>query len=241
MPAARVYQDIALVVDQSLELSEAASHYLMRVLRVQVGDRVTIFNGLGGEYQACIKSLSKRHVTVQLVGFDDVHSESPLQLELGQALLRGDKMDWVIQKAVELGVSVITPLLTERVSIKLHSDRLQKRLNHWQGIAISACEQSGRCHVPVIHMPIDVSVWVEISNTPGFVASPGARATLPDQINSQQARIMIGPEGGLSSNDLMHCDSSIWQPFSMGPRVLRTETAAISAVTMMQMQWGDLS
>ena len=240
MPAGRIYQNTELAVDQLLSLSEAASHYLIRVLRVQLGDRVVIFNGTGGEYQASIETLSKRSVIVRLVEFHHVDSESPLELELGQALLRGDKMDLVIQKAVELGVRVITPLLTERVSIKLQSDRLQKRLHHWRGVAISACEQSGRCVIPVVGCPVDVSEWVNSSKTPGFVASPQAKRSLPKTINGTQARVLIGPEGGLSSNDIEHCQPEVWCQFSMGPRILRTETAAISAMTMMQMQWGDL-
>ncbi|MAR84197.1 MAG: 16S rRNA (uracil(1498)-N(3))-methyltransferase [Legionellales bacterium] len=240
MPAGRIYQDTELAIDQLLSLTEAASHYLMRVLRVQSGDGVVIFNGTGGEYQATIEALSKRCVTVRLVEFHHVDSESPLELELGQSLLRGDKMDWVIQKAVELGVSVITPLLTERVTVKLQPDRLQKRLHHWQGVAISACEQSGRCVVPVVRCPVDVSVWVKSSKTPGFIASPQAEGSLPKTINSTQARVLIGPEGGLSSKDIEHCQSDVWYQFSMGPRILRTETAAISVMTIMQMQWGDL-
>lgn len=240
MPAGRIYQDTELAVNQLLSLTEAASHYLVRVLRVQLGDGVVIFNGTGGEYQASIETLSKRCVIVRLTGFDHVDSESPLELELGQALLRGDKMDLVIQKAVELGVRVITPLLTERVNIKLQSDRLQKRLHHWQGVAISACEQSGRCMIPVIRCPVDVSEWINSSKTPGFIASPQAERSLPKTINETQARVLIGPEGGLSSKDIEYCQPDVWCQFSMGPRILRTETAAISAITMMQMQWGDL-
>lgn len=240
MPAGRIYQNTELAIDQLLPLTEAASHYLMRVLRVQLGDMVVIFNGSGGEYQATIEGLSKRCVTVRLVEFHHVNSESPLDLELGQSLLRGDKMDFVIQKAVELGVSVITPILTERVSIKLQPDRLQKRLHHWQGVAISACEQSGRCLVPVVRHPVDVSVWVNSSKIPGFIASPNTESLLPKTIKGTQARVLIGPEGGLSSKDTEHCQPDIWRQFSMGPRVLRTETAAISAITIMQMQWGDL-
>ena len=241
MPAGRIFQDCSITLGDSVSLTEPASHYLLRVLRAKVGESIIVFNGQGGEYQAVITSVSKRSVFVEFKNFHDVNLESPVQIELGQALLRGDKMDWVIQKSVELGVNAITPLLTERITIKLQADRLAKRLLHWRSIAISACEQSGRCVVPIINAPVNITDWILASKIPTFIAFPRAKDALPKSLTSQQARIVIGPEGGLSSNDLEQCHTDFCYPFSMGPRILRTETAAIAALTMMQVQWGGLS
>ena len=241
MPSKRVYQDTPLVLHQTISLNSFASHYLQRVMRIQLGDCVTVFNGQGGEYLASVIAIKKNNVEVELTEFVACQVESSLHLELGQALLRGDKMDWVIQKAVELGVTAITPILSERINIKLNHDRLKKRMQHWQGVIISACEQSGRCVLPKINSPVSLDDWLQASKIPCFIADPVTTEPLLTQSKLDAARVAIGPEGGFTKEEIMYGKSLGCYSFSMGPRILRTETAAIVALSLVQSNWGDMS
>lgn len=221
------------------DLPEAQAHYLSRVLRLTVGAAVQLFDGSGQEYIGELTSVSKKAVQVELRECLDGLPESALQIHLGQGLSRGERMDWAIQKATELGVAEITPLFTERCEVRLNDERMQKRLEHWQQIAISACEQCGRSKVPVIHVPQSVKDWqatvqAELKLVLHPVAQPLTEHTTPSTL-----AFLIGPEGGLSDAEVAQAAEYGFQPARLGPRVLRTETAPIVALSVAQQLWGD--
>ena len=221
------------------DLPEAQAHYLSRVLRLTVGAAVQLFDGSGQEYIGELTSVSKKAVQVELRECLDGLPESALQIHLGQGLSRGERMDWAIQKATELGVAEITPLFTERCEVRLNDERMQKRLEHWQQIAISACEQCGRSKVPVIYAPQSVKDWqatvqAELKLVLHPVAQPLTEHTTPSTL-----AFLIGPEGGLSDAEVAQAAEYGFQPARLGPRVLRTETAPIVALSVAQQLWGD--
>jgi 16S rRNA (uracil1498-N3)-methyltransferase len=239
----RIYQAIPLSLQATIELDSQASHHLARVMRVQVGDDVTIFNGEGGEYLGTIVRIDKKTVAVQLNEFLSRGAESPLKLTLAQGISRGEKMDYTIQKAVELGVSRIVPLLTERCNVKLDEERRQKRLQHWQSIVVSACEQSGRNTIPELVAPQQLTSWLpSVQAEQCFVLAPTADKTLKQFSLQKNAHVvlLIGPEGGLSPQEISAAAKHHFSPLVLGPRILRTETAAIAALTALQCCFGDL-
>lgn len=238
--AMRIYQAADLHVGM-MELDEKASHHLARVLRVAVGDEVVLFNGRGGEYLAVISAVNKKTVTVEILRHVEKEVESPVAISLAQGVVRGEKMDFVIQKAVELGVKEIFPVITERCNVRLDQEREQKKLLHWQAVVISACEQCGRNVLPVVHAPIDLPDWLEkISAEMKFILSPHSDGKLRDEkTKPTTVAILVGPEGGLSEHEI---DLSVQNGFSilnLGPRILRTETAALAALAVLQTKFGD--
>lgn len=244
MPITRIYQPTATIsIGSNLRLDEKASHHLARVLRASVGECITLFNGQGGEYLSEIIAIDKKHVTVQIKKFISHDPESPLELYLAQGISRGEKMDYTIQKAVELGVKKIIPLLTERSTVKLDSERREKRWQHWQSIVISACEQSGRNKIPEILLPQSIENGLESTNADFcFVLAPKAPNKLADitiQAN-QRIVLLIGPEGGLTDQEIKYAESRNFIPLNLGPRILRTETAAVAAITVLQCYFGDM-
>lgn len=243
MSISRIFQASSLVVGDSIQLDESASHHLARVLRANVGDALILFNGQGGEYVAYITEITKKNVTAQIQEFVAVDRESPLELCLAQGISRGEKMDYTIQKAVELGAKKIIPLLTERCTVKLDQERREKRWQHWHAIMISACEQSGRTHVPELSKPLSLDAWLEEARTGvSFVLAPGAETKLKTiTLPSRQATLLIGPEGGLSEAEIQQACAKGFQPLSLGPRVLRTETAAVAALAVLQAAFGDMA
>jgi 16S rRNA (uracil1498-N3)-methyltransferase len=237
--AMRIYQAVPLAVGM-LPLEEKASHHLARVLRVNINDDIILFNGEGGEYPAVIRSISKKTVIVEVLSFSPREAESPTALYLGQGIARGEKMDFVIQKAVELGVTKIFPLITERCNVRLDSEREQKRMLHWQAVVISACEQSGRNHLPELHAPLVLSDWLVIVNADKkFVLSPHVTAKLDKQHKPASVAVLIGPEGGLSAAEMSAAAAHDFTGLNLGPRVLRTETAALTALAVLQFAFGD--
>lgn len=242
MSIARVYQPTCLAVDAHITLDTAASHHLSRVLRAELGDRITLFNGHGGEYQASIIAINKKNVEVKVQAFNAREVESPIHITLAQGIARGEKMDFIIQKAVELGVNEIVPLITERCNVRINDERLQKKLEHWQAVIINACEQSGRNKVPKLSVPVTMEAWLEKKTVDiCFVLSPHVDSKLSQHTIHQGSRmgVIIGPEGGLSDAEIqnaIHCGA--W-PLNMGPRVLRTETAPLAAIAMLQTRYGD--
>jgi 16S rRNA (uracil1498-N3)-methyltransferase len=244
MPISRIYQNIPLATGLTLELDTNASHHLARVLRAAVGDKLIIFNGLGGEYNATIDAISKKSVHAIIAEFNPREAESPLDLWLAQGISRGEKMDYTIQKAVELGVKKILPLFTDRSTVKLDQERLAKRLEHWRAIAISAAEQSGRNRITEILTPTTLENSLPHMQTPWrFVLSPHVTQKLHTfQIDKLQPTVLlIGPEGGLSDNEMLLTQSHNFLPLNLGPRVMRTETAAVAAITALQCYFGDMS
>ncbi|KAB0302715.1 16S rRNA (uracil(1498)-N(3))-methyltransferase [Vibrio fortis] len=226
----------------SLALGEDAAGHVGRVLRMKEGQEVLLFDGSGAEFPAEITEVSKKNVTVNVTERIERSSESPLDLHLGQVISRGDKMEFTIQKSVELGVNTITPLISERCGVKLDAKRFEKKLAQWQKIAIAACEQCGRNTVPVIRPIMQLEEWCsEPSEALKLNLHPRAKYsinTLPEPIN--KVRLLIGPEGGLSAEEISMTEQYKFEETLLGPRVLRTETAALTAITALQVRFGDL-
>lgn len=220
------------------------AHYLGRVLRLRVGDNVCVFNGAGGEWLASIDSMTKSTATLSIGEEIDASTESPLKIHLVQGVSRGERMDFVVQKATELGVKRITPVLTEYSMVKLDATRAAKRREHWQSVAASACEQSGRVRLPLVDAPLSLKDWFGAKPAAvdaELILKPGAVESLAS-VNAPHTKvcILIGPEGGFSDTEYEDARITGFQAVSLGPRVLRTETAAVAALTVLQTRWGDL-
>jgi 16S rRNA (uracil1498-N3)-methyltransferase len=225
-----------------VRLDTKASHHLAHVLRARLSDPLILFNGQGGEYHAEIQHIDKKGVEVRITSFVPQEVESSLNLWLAQGMARGEKMDFIVQKAVELGVKKIIPLVTERCTIKLNQEREQKRLQHWQSIMISACEQSGRNRLAEIEAPMLFEEGLyHLKADRCFVLSPHVQTPLPKELLAANASILllIGPEGGLSEREIETAVQQGYQPLHLGPRILRTETAAIAALAALQTRFGD--
>ncbi|HEY9201476.1 MAG TPA: 16S rRNA (uracil(1498)-N(3))-methyltransferase [Gammaproteobacteria bacterium] len=242
MKQIRIYQHAELASGSSVSLDKVASNHLLRVLRLRQGDEFILFNGNGREYPSKLQIAGKTAVA-QIYNELETARESCLQLHLYQGISKGERMDFAIQKAIELGVSEITPLFCERTVVSLKGDRLDKKLQHWQGIAISACEQSGRNHIPPIHSAQTFSQALAADSTQlRLMLEPTADQPLASlQPENNAVSIYIGPEGGFSDNEIIQAQNSGLRGISLGPRILRTETAALAAVTACQLLWGDLS
>lgn len=242
MRISRIYHPDLLIVDQNITLTPDASNHLANVLRAKVGQAIVLFNGDGSEYSAHLIDVTKRKVIACIDSKLSLDIESPLKIHLGQGVSRGDKMDWVIQKAVELGVHEITPLLTERCGVKLNQERWQKKHEQWLKLIISACEQCGRNTLPVLNQAIDFEVWIQqTTNQVRLTLHPRAEQGLRHvNVPSAGARLLIGPEGGFTEHELYITEEFGFQSAQLGPRVLRTETAAIAAISALQAIHGDL-
>lgn len=224
------------------QLPEQAAHHAARVLRLQVGDKVVVFNGRGGEGEAAIAAIGKRDVGVEITAWRDTERESPLQVTLAQAISAGEKMDYTLQKAVELGIGDIQPLAGERSVVKLAGERAEKRVAHWQGVVVAACEQSGRNRVPQVAPIRPLLDWLGQQDRGGLrlMLSPGAATALRDLPRpAGNVTLLIGPEGGLSPAEAAAAQRFGFTPARLGARVLRTETAALAALAAMQTLWGD--
>lgn len=230
----------------NITLTGQAARHLVRVLRQQAGDRVTLFDGAGQSGDAIIRHTGRDTVELELLNLDTVGCESPLQLTLAMAMVRGDQMDLVVQKATELGTTALQPLLTERSVIRLQPSRVPKRLAHWRRLAASACEQSGRNTLPTINAPLNLPEWLgDLGDMRAqelrLVAHPvaGQQTALPTRPASS-VRVLVGPEGGFSNNEIQLANSRGFAKVWLGPRILRAETAAISLLSLVQWQLGDL-
>ena len=235
------YPDI-IPVDQEFALAAEAAHHASTVLRLKANQRIVLFNGDGNEYSGQIISVSRKEVIVEMDACLSVSTESALPLHLGQGISKGDRMDTVLQKSVELGVTQITPLLTERCTVKLDEKRWEKKFAQWQKIIIGACEQSGRNIVPVLNPIQTLNAFIATStNEHRLILSPGATTPFGrTPYCSQGYRLIIGPEGGLTESEVHHAGECGYNPASMGPRILRTETAAITSLSVLQALHGDL-
>ncbi|OHV08947.1 16S rRNA (uracil(1498)-N(3))-methyltransferase [Kushneria phosphatilytica] len=239
--APRLYVDAALTPASELILPERVAHHLTRVLRRGVGDEIRLFDGLGTEVSAHIARSERKQVAVHIDALLTPVAESSLTVHLGQAISKGDRMDYAIQKAVELGVAAITPLYTEHGDVALKGERAAKKLAHWQGVAISACEQCGRATVPVIAPAMKLAEWLAMRDEPvRWMLHPG-EARLESTTTIARAALLIGPEGGLSEADMAGARTHGFAPLSLGPRILRTETAPVVALSLLQYLHGDLS
>jgi 16S rRNA (uracil1498-N3)-methyltransferase len=240
----RLYVAAPLLAGARIALPEAAAGHLVRVLRAQAGDACVLFNGDGHDYDARIVAAGKRDAEVEILAARAIGNESPLRLVLLQALARGEKMDWILQKATELGVVAIVPVTSERSEVRLDGERADKRIAHWRSVVVSACEQSGRATVPGVAAPASLAQAMA-----GLPAS--ARRLLLDPQASQGMRkldlaagglvLAIGPEGGWSARDLATLRGNGFEGLRLGPRVLRTETAGIAAIAALQACHGDFA
>jgi len=238
----RIYVDTDLIVESSLPLPKEPANHLSNVLRLKPGHPVVLFNGDGNEYSAEIEEATKKHTTVYVSARLGISTESPLSIHLAQGVSKGERMDMVMQKSVELGVTEITPIITERCPVKLSAERWQKKQQHWQKIIISACEQCGRNTLPTLHEPISLTQWVQQSgNQLRLLLHPAAEQKIPQlDMPREGVRLLIGPEGGLADSEIYQATELGYQSVLMGPRVLRTETAALAAIAILQAQFGDI-
>lgn len=242
MRTIRIYQPGEYHSGQLLELSPQASQHVGVVLRMQAGEQLTLFCGDNREFAATIERVKKKQVIVALGSVKELSRESPLTVHLAQAISKGERMELVMQKAVELGVTSITPIITERCVVKLDKERISKKLHQWQSIAIAACEQSGRNTVPTVHQPVSLEQYVPaVAAELKLILHANCSKTWRDYTFGQFAiALLIGPEGGLSHDEIQYASEHGFQSLSLGPRILRTETAAITALSILQAVGGDL-
>lgn len=230
----RFYIEADLTVGTTVELTETVFHHWVKVLRAQVGETATLFNGQGGEYHVELVEIAKKSAAVQVLQFNPSNRTPHFTALLGQVMSKGDRMDYAIQKAVELGVSEIQLLTSERCEMRLKYDRDQKKLDHWQGIAIAACEQCGLNIVPKVFPPLSLEKWLESDlPTTKLVLAPNK-----DEIDvladaDPQFALLIGPEGGLSEAEISAANEKGFVNWCIGERVLRTETAPVVALSIL--------
>ena len=250
----RLYVDPPIVAGERITLPEAAARHVVRVLRLRAGDALTMFDGRGGEYRATLARVSRGAVVADVGAHEHADRESALVVELGQGICKGDRMDLVVQKATELGVGIIRPIVCERtvvkLDMKLDPGRAERRLAHWRAIAVHAAQQSGRTRVPEVagieHLDAWLAPWLACPGTgpgPMFALSPHADQSLPDfapPAPGEPVRLLVGPEGGLSPREVERAEAAGFAGLRLGPRVLRTETAALVALAVLQARWGDL-
>jgi 16S rRNA (uracil1498-N3)-methyltransferase len=244
MASTRLFVNDTLGSGIELQLGREQAHYLGRVLRLRDGDLLTVFNGNNGEFDDRVASLAKNSATVVVDAPIETATESALKIHLVQGISRGERMDFVVQKATELGVKRITPVFSEYGVVKLDPARAAKRNDHWQSVAISACEQSGRIRPPLIDAPVDLNAWFGAGAKEAdsdLILRPGA-ATPLSSIAAPVTKVclLIGPEGGFSDKEYEDADIAGFTAVSLGPRILRTETAALTAIAVAQSCWGDL-
>ena len=237
----RIYLNQNLEVGLNIELSIEAHRHVVNVLRLRENDKLILFNGEGKEFLSSITQIGKKNSIVLIEQQQTNVTSSPLNIELGISLIKNDKFDFAIQKSVELGISSITPLAADRSTIKLDSKRELKRQAHWQGIIQSACEQSGRNHLPTLNPIHSITDWLSTSTTAGIVFEPTATLPLSEINILDKVRIIIGPEGGFTEKELQSITQYGFNKIKLGPRILRAETAAITAITSLQLLWGDLN
>ena len=241
----RFYHSNPLGLNQIITLDEFASHHALRVMRVKVDDFLVLFNGDGFEYRGRVSDINKKTINVEILSKEKNNSESPININLFQSISSNEKMDMVIQKATELGVSSIQPIFTSRSTIKLSLDRTKKRVIHWKQVSISACEQSGRSKIPTIKSPIEfdqISEGIK-TNSLNLLLHPDnleESSDLPNEY-SGDINIFIGPEGGFSQDEVLLLKKQNCINIKLGPRILRTETAPLAIIAILQYKYGDFA
>ena len=240
----RFFIDQPLHLGCTVDLERTVAVHISKVLRMTTGEQVTLFNGDGTDYIAEL-TVGHKQVSATVVKTQQNSTISPLSTELGQGICRGDRMDYSIQKAVEMGVSSITPIVTERVQFRMDIKRLEKKMRHWQGIIIAACEQCGRADVPHLNPVTSLSDWLTSSSHPLLTLDPLAHSSLSSAVSdmnltrTSSVRILVGPEGGLTADEIQ-ASKNHGQGVSLGPRILRTETAGTAILALLQHQLGDI-
>ncbi len=241
MSPPRFFLDQTLAPGARFSLPAGPARHAARALRLVPGDGITLFNGQGGEYEARIERIHKDEVAVSIAAYRAAERESGLRVLLAQGISSGERMDYTLQKAVELGVTAIQPIAAKRSVVKLAGERADKRVAHWQGVVASACEQCGRNQVPVVATPLTLANWLgQVGEGRLIYLSPLAEQRLADLPAPRTMDcLIVGPEGGYEADELAALDARNAIPVRLGPRVLRTETAALAALATMQMLWGD--
>lgn len=243
MRLTRIHVPATLTPGSEVQLPESGAHHLVRVLRMRAGAPLTVFDGTGHEHHAKLTRIEGSKAYARIGDNLSVSSESPLLITLVQGISRGERMDWTLQKATELGVTRIAPVLTARSVVRLDDQQAEKKLEHWQAVVTGACEQSGRSVVPTVQTPLSLRNYLSTRNKDGmsFVLSPTAPASLAGLSSlSSRVELLIGPEGGLDDDEVILAENAGFTPVRLGPRVLRTETASVVALSVLQALWGDL-
>jgi len=235
----RIYKNGELITGQTIELDLNASRHVCKVLRLDNGADLLLFNGKGKSARAILKSTSAKAVQVEIISEISEKTESPLQIHLGLGISKGDRMDYAIQKAVEVGVHSITPLRTEHTVVRLDQKRTEKKLNHWQGIILSACEQCGRATLPTLNSVLTLDKWLTHNSPCKIVFDTESEQTLSQLDKVEMVSVLIGPEGGLSAKEISQANTNDFHSIKLGPRILRTETAVVSGCSALQTIWGD--
>ena len=238
----RVHTHHPLEPGQEVIISDRSAHYLSRVLRVAAGQTIVLFNGDGHDYVAEVVRPGKKQIVLSVISRLPATAESGIEITVVQAISRGERMDQTLQKCTELGVTAFQPLFSERVEVRLRAEKLSRRVEHWQGVVVSACEQSGRAVIPEVRTPLDFGDWISTDYSGRrLVLAPGADTPLARTNLENQVQIAIGPEGGFTDIELELMVSHAVEAVSLGPRVLRTETAAPAAVAVLQALGGDFA
>ena len=243
MRVSRHYIDMPLQAGSEIRLPADIAHYLSKVLRLPVGAQLTVFNGVDGEFSAHLVQASKQETVLMIDGLVLAQARPALRLELGLGLSRGDRMDYGIQKSTELGVSSITPIYAERGEVVIkQAERLENKLRHWRKVAIAACEQSGRLDLPEIREPITVTQWLESKPAAlNLLLDPSGSESMASLPATDAISLLSGPEGGFTESEVQAAANAGLQVVNLGPRVLRTETAPVAALAILQHLYGDLS
>jgi 16S rRNA (uracil1498-N3)-methyltransferase len=243
MRLTRIHLATQLVTGAELLLPKNAANHVVRVLRLREGAALIVFNGAGGEHRAELIHVDGGKAIIRIGEQLGVSGESSLRITLVQGVSRGERMDWTLQKATELGVTHIAPVLTARSVVRLDDKQTEKKLEHWQAVVIGACEQSGRSMVPAVQSPTTLRHYLSTTSKNGMrlVLNPTAPASLAGLHSlSNHVELLIGPEGGLDDDEVMLAEQAGFTPVRLGPRVLRTETASVVALSVLQALWGDL-
>ena len=242
MHAPRLYLPITLVEGETLGIGEQSAHHVTHVLRLRPGAAVRIFDGKGCEHEGMIREVRRTQVTIEIGRVLASIPEPPLAITLAQGIPRGDRMDLILQKAVELGVTDVQPIWTARSQTRTSGERLEKRLRHWQGVMISACEQCGRATLPGLETPAEYRSWLTGThrhNSRILLAPEAAQSLGALQPPGDSILLLVGPEGGISAEETTLAAAAGFKPVRLGPRILRTETAALAMLAGLQSLWGD--
>ncbi len=240
MRVSRIYVADVLKTNQDIRLSEKTSHYLLKVLRLKPGAGLILFNGDGFDYTAELVAIDKKMAIVEIHQQSEKEASPKLEIHLGIGLSKGDRLEQVLQKATELGVTEITPLLTEHTAVKLRPEQLEKKMHHWLGIIQSACEQSGRRYLPELHQASSLDNWFK-SHGPclKMVLDPTATTPMTEYKAAGKLAFLVGPEGGFSKTEIERALTADFNRVRLGSHVLRTETAPLAAIAAAQTLWGD--
>ncbi len=237
----RFYEPTSLAEGQHHSLSDAVVQHVCKVLRMKAGDHIHLFDGNGSEYSCIIEHADKRSASVKVQAISTINRQSPLNIHIGQSISRGERMDYAVQKATEMGMHAMTPLFTERCEVRLNSERQDKRIRHWQQVAISACEQSLRNTLPIINPAKQLNDWLNsVEADVKLVLHHHTQVPLSQMATPASIALLIGPEGGLTDAEITMAIDAGFQPVTLGPRVMRTETAPVAALSILQYLWGDL-